>query len=239
MTIELHNVTKRVRDGAVKVTYEGLNLRVEKGARTAFLGNKSAGLDAIVSLICGADAPDRGSVSRTHSISWPIPDSKFMSSHLSIAANARFIARLYEQDEAAFLKKVADMSDVGEFMNVLGNACPKEVLSRFCFSVGVCLDFDCYLLTGVNVGAKAERERYAEIAEELGRRAGILFVGSDVKSATRLCEQAYVFDEGRATYFDDMEAAAEYFGGIASGGGEDEEFFDTDPELKDMVGMDF
>src|SRR6185437_14233747 len=89
------------------------------------------------------------------------------------------------------------------------------------------------------VGAKAERERYAEIAEELGRRAGMLFVGSDGKSATRLCEQAYVFDEGRATYFDDMEAAAEYFGGIASGGGEDEEFFDTDPELKDMVGMDF
>jgi capsular polysaccharide transport system ATP-binding protein len=239
MTIELHNVTKRVRDGAVKVTYEGLNIRVEKNTRTAFLGNKTAGLDAIVDLICGADAPDKGSVSRTHSISWPIPDSKFLSSHLPLVANARFIARLYEQDETVFLRKVAEMSNAGEFLNALGNACPKEVLSGFCFSVGVCLDFDCYILSGVNVGAKDQRDRYAAIVEDLGQRAGILLAGADVKSAKRFCEQAYVFDEGRATFFDDMEAAAEYFSGIASSGDEGEDFFDSDPELEDMINTDF
>jgi capsular polysaccharide transport system ATP-binding protein len=240
MTIELKDVTKKVRLGAVKLTYEGLNLRIEKGARVAFLGNKNAGLDAIVNLICAADAPDKGKVTRTHSISWPIPDNKFISKHLSLAANARFVARLYEQNENAFLQKVVEMAEPGEFLNTRCTDCPREVLSRFCFSAGVCVAFDCYIFTSASIGGKEDKPRFAEIIEEVAGRAGILFVTADIKSAKQFCDQAYVFDAGRATYFDDMEAAAEFFAAIASPGGEDDQdFFDSDPELESMINTDF
>jgi capsular polysaccharide transport system ATP-binding protein len=238
MTIELRNVTKKVRLGAVRVTYEGLDIRVEKNSRVAFLGRKDAGLEAIVKLICAADAPDKGVVSRTHSISWPIPDGKFLQRHLSLAANARFIARLYEQDETAFLQKVTEMAEPGDFLNERGEICPKDVISRFCFSVGICLPFDHYILTGMNVGSKEDRPRFGAIVEDLAQRAGILLVCSEIKAAKQICDQAYVFDDGRATFFDDMEAAAEFFGGIASKGGDEEDFFDADPELENLVTMD-
>jgi len=239
MTIELRDVTKRVRLGSVRVTYEGLNIRVESNSRVAFLGNQQAGLEALVKLICAADAPDRGVVTRTHSISWPIPDSRFLSKHLTLAANARFIARLYEVDEASYLEKLAEIARPGDFMNVRGDACPKDVLSRFCFSAGICLPFDHYILTGVSAGSKEDRARFAPIVEELGQRAGILLVTSDVKAAKQVCEQAFVFDDGRATFFDNMEAAAEFYGGLASPGDVEEEFFDSDPELESLVNTDF
>src|ERR1700759_761500 len=73
MTIELIDVTKKVRLGPIRLTYKDLNIRVEQNARMAFLAQKSAGVEAILNLICAADAPDSGIVRRTHSISWAIP----------------------------------------------------------------------------------------------------------------------------------------------------------------------
>jgi capsular polysaccharide transport system ATP-binding protein len=239
MTIEFHNVTKKVRSGPVRVTYENLNLRVEENTRVAFLGHPGAGLDGILDLICAADAPDSGVVTRTHSISWAIPGNSFLHKHHSLAANARFIARLYEVNPEQFLAKVSDMAQLGEFANVRGDTCPKDILSRFVFSVGLCLPFDHYILTNVTAGSKDDAPRFAEVITELGQRSGLLLVTRSVKNAQQFCDQAFVFADGRATYFDNMEAAAEFFGSLASDGDDDDSFFQPEEELQDLVNMDF
>lgn len=239
MTIELHNVSKKVRLGAVRPVYENLNIKVEEKTRVAFLGQKSAGLEAIVNLICAADAPDSGHITRSHSISWAIPGNSFVHRHHSIAANARFIARLYEVDSEDFLARVSEMAQLGEFANVRADQCPKEVLSRFVFSAGMCLPFDHYILTSVTAGAREDREHFAEVVTEAGQRSGLLLVTHDIKAAQQFCDQAYVFSEGGATYFDNMEAAAEFYGSLAADGDDDDSFFDSEEDLKDLVSMDF
>jgi capsular polysaccharide transport system ATP-binding protein len=239
MTIEFHNVTKKVRLGPVRVTYEDLNLRVEENTRMAFLGHHSAGLDSLVDLICAADAPDSGYVTRSHSISWAIPGNAFMHRHHSLAANARFIARLYQVEPEPFLATVSEMAQLGEFANTRSDRCPKELLARFVFSVGLCLPFDHYILTAIGAGSKADRPRFAEAVVAAGERAGLLLVTQDLKAAQQVCDQAYVFADGRATYFDNMEAAAEFFGSIASEGDDNDSFFEAEEELQDLVNMDF
>ena len=239
MTIEFQNVTKKVRLGPVRLTYEDLNIRVEENTRMAFLGQKNAGLDAIVNLVCAADAPDSGIVRRSHSISWAIPGNSFLHKHHTIAANARFIARLYEANADEFLARVSEMAMLGEFLNVRADVCPKEALSRFAFSVGMCLPFDHYILTSTSAGSKEDKPHFAEVVTEVGQRSGLLLVTSDLKSAQQFCDQAYVFAEGRATYFDNIEAAAEFYGSLASEGDDGESFFDAEDELQDLVNVDF
>ncbi len=239
MTIELRGVTKNVRDGSVRLTYEDVDIRIEEKANVAFLGHKEAGLSTIVSLICAADAPDKGSVKRTHSISWSIPDTKFIHKHHSLATSIRFIARLYEANEKEYLTKVCEMAELGDFINVRGDKCPKDAQARLAFYAGVSLPFDRYIFSGGFMGGKSERGRRQEIIEDLRQQAGILVVTHDVKIAQQFCDQAYVFDGSRSTYFDNMEAAAEFFSTIDSDGGDDDNFFDADPELKDLVNMDF
>lgn len=239
MTIEFKNVMKKVRLGPVRLNYHDLNLRFEQNARIAFLGQKEAGLEAIVSLICTADAPDKGRVSRTHSISWPIPSAQFLKKHLSLAANSRFIARLYEKPEDEFVAKVSEMAQIRDHYDTRGDQAPKDAVSRFLFSLGMCLEFDQYIITSMSVGDKDARARFGEILNGKLEHAGLLLVGPDIKSAQQFCDQAYVFDEGRATYFDDMEAAAEFFGGVSGKGGGEEEFFEEDSELESLVNMDF
>jgi ABC-type polysaccharide/polyol phosphate transport system ATPase subunit len=103
----------------------------------------------------------------------------------------------------------------------------------------MCLDFDQLILTNAAIGGKADRTRMGEILSEKITQTGLLLVTSDIKSAQQFCDQAYVFDEGRATFFDDMDAAAEFFGSIATKGGEEEDFFDSDPELENLVKVVF
>jgi capsular polysaccharide transport system ATP-binding protein len=239
MTIEFKNVMKKVRLGPVKLTYDDLNIRIEEKARMALLGTGAAGLEAIVNLICAADAPDGGLIRRTHSISWAIPATPHLHKHHPLISSARFLARLYEVDEEDYLSRVLKMADIGDAVNLRADKCPKEQTSRFFFSAGVCLPFDQYILTSVNVGGKDDRQRFVEIVEELGRNAGVLLVTQDISSAQKFCDQAYVFDKGHATYFDDMKAAAEYLRGIDSKEEDNEDFFDSDPELENLINVDF
>lgn len=239
MSIELRDVMKKVRLGPIKLTYEHLNIHVPDGSHVALLGRKEAGLEAIVNLICAADAPDSGKVVRSHSISWPIPSSNFVAQHLPLVANARFIARLYETDEKPFIARLDELGRFGDWFGVTVSDCPPEVRSLFCFLVGVCLPFDQYILTGMAVGPKSERGNIGEIVDELCRRAGLLLIGQDIKNAQQYCTQAYVFDKGQATYYDDMEAAAEHFNSIEVKDLGDDDFMGVDSDLESLVNVDF
>ena len=239
MSIEFKNVTKRVRNGPVKVDYVDLNVRIEEGKSIALLGQKSAGVDAIVDLMCGADAPDSGHIVRTHSISWAIPSTGFMHKHHSLASNARFLARLYEVNEAEYLAKIAEAGDLAEHFDKRADKCPKDALSLFCFLAGACLNFDHYIITSLAAGGKPNRERVMGTLESLRSRAGLLIVAQNVKAVRPLCEEAFVFDQGRATHFDDMDAAAEFFGSIGPESESEELSFEPEPELENLVNVDF
>lgn len=242
MTIELRHVKKNVRAGSVRVTYEDLNIRLGEGANVAFLAHSEAGIESVLNLICGADAPDKGSIVRDHSISWPIPASAYIQRHISLAANARFLARLYEVDEKDYLAKIAE-TGLAPFMNSRVDMVSGEIKTVFAFVAGVCLPFDRYIVTKTAVGKKAFPELTGRLLDDLRARASLLIVGSAVKAAAQYCDQAYVFDQGTATFYDDMEAATEHFNSIQSKDkdreageeGEDED----DSDLQNMIALDF
>jgi capsular polysaccharide transport system ATP-binding protein len=243
MTVELHNVTKKVRAGAVRVNYENLNIRLDDKAHVAFLAHSEAGVPSIIDLFCGADAPDKGRVIRNHSISWPIPDAMYIQKHLSLSANARFLARLYEVDEKDYLTRLAE-TGLTPFMDTRVDMVNADVKSMFAFVAGVCLPFDRYILTKTVVGKKGFPGLSDRLVDELRERAALLLVTSAAKTAAQYCDQAYVFDQGAATFYDDMEAATEHFNSIQSKdkdreADDDEADEDDDSDLQNMVGLDF
>jgi capsular polysaccharide transport system ATP-binding protein len=243
MTIELQHVKKNVRAGSVRVTYEDLNIRIGEGADVAFLAHSEAGIESVINLLCASDAPDRGRIIRDHSISWSIPSTKYIQTHLSLAANARFLARLYEVDEKDYLARIAEIG-LAPFMDTRVDKVPGEIKTVFAFAAGIMMPFDRYIVTKTIVGKKAFPDLADRLLEDLRARAGLLLVTSAAKAAVKYCEQAYVFDQGTATFYDDMEAATEHFNSIQSkdkdreAGGDDEEE-DDDSDLQNMMALDF
>jgi capsular polysaccharide transport system ATP-binding protein len=230
MSIEFKNVSIRTRRTLTPVLLENLNIRLAKGDHVAFL-SPGAALRALIGVISGAKAPEGGTVVRNDTISWPIPGSGFLHKHLNFIANARFVARLYGVDQAPYLAKVLDLARIADLTEERIDHCPKDAVARFSFALGACLPFDMYLLTTTKIGDKRDSERYAELIADLGRDAGLLIATSSGKAIRDFCDQAYVFDRGRAHHYTDVEAAAEHMARIAKpNDGADEEDLPAEDE---------
>jgi capsular polysaccharide transport system ATP-binding protein len=231
--IELANVTFRTRQTLSPVVFEDVNLRIEDGERVAFLApDKRFGLSVLQDLFCDANAPDRGRVIRTGSLSWPIPDASFFHQHLSFVANARFIARMYGLDTRLFVPRVCEMAGVTDIMDERLDHCPKSAVSPFTFSLGVCVPFDTYLLTTAVAGKGEDGAALQQELLELSSRCGIIVVAMNGKGVADLCDRAYVLDNGSAKIvpYDDIEEALDHLKRLASKAAEDEDFIKEVPE---------
>lgn len=208
--IEFVQVSKRTRKTITPVVYEDLSFRIEDGDRVALLGGPASGLRVILDLICGANAPDKGRVIRTGTFSWPIPESNFLHKHLSFVGNARFIARMFGMDHSIFVPQVIEMAGIQELSEERLDHCPKEFVGQFSFALGLFVPFNTYIFTRVGAGKGEFNERCQAAIAELGQKSGLLILTSQPKGFESFCDKAYVFDEGKAFYYEDLEAAQEH-----------------------------
>jgi capsular polysaccharide transport system ATP-binding protein len=234
MSLELRNVSIRTRRTLNPVSLHDINIRVTSRDRVALLCPRT-GLDRLVNVIAGASPPDKGTVIRNSSLSWPIPSGAFLHKHQTFTGNARFVARLYEVDQSSFIAKVVDVARVADIAQERLDHCPKEAVARFSFALGICLPFDIYLLTAVKIGDKRDNERYAEMIADVGRSSGLLIAAASGKGLQGVCDQAYVFDRGRAHHYKDIEAAAEHIARIAkpTDSGDDDDWPAEDERVLD------
>jgi capsular polysaccharide transport system ATP-binding protein len=207
MTVELRNVAVRTRGTVTPVSLNNINIRIDRGDHVALFAPPHGGLELVIDVICGADAPESGRVLRNRTMSWPLPGASFLHKHQSFVGNARFIARLYEMDQHSFIPKVIEMAGVQEIADERIGYCPRAAVSRFGFAVGACLPFDIYLFTSTNIGDRDDREKYSEIILNLGKNSGLLIATSAAKTALPYCNKAYVLDQEGSVYYDDVEAA--------------------------------
>jgi len=229
--IEFVKVCKRTRKTITPIVYEDLSFRIEDGERVALLGGPASGLNVILELICGANAPDQGRVIRTGTFSWPIPDSSFFHKHLSFVGNARFIARMYGMQESTFIPRVMEMAGVEDLREERLDHCPKGVLGQFSFALGLFVPFDTYIFTKVGVGKGEMLERIQGAIADLGQRSGLLIATGQPKGFEAFCDKAYVLDEGQAFYYEDLEAAQEHLKrSLAKAPAELEEFAEAPEE---------
>ncbi len=207
MSIEFQNVTVRTRGTVTPAILKNLNFRIEKRDRIALFAPANGGLDLVVDILCGADAPETGKVVRNASVSWPLPSSRFLHTHQTFVGNARFIARLYEMEQEPFIAKVIALAGIQDIADERVSYCPRKAVSSFVFALGVSLAFDMYLFTSTNIGGREDREKYTQIIQGLARDHGLLIATSNGKTAEPFCDKAFVLDGEGAVYYDDMEAA--------------------------------
>jgi len=236
MSIELSNVEIHIRGKLQPLDFKNINLRIEPKQRVALLCPDRVGLSSLVGVMAGSRRPDIGLVMRECRLSWPIPDTSFCHKHLNFIANARFIARLYEIDQKTFIPQVIKTAGVEDLAEERLDRCPKAVLSRFAFALGVSVPFDIYLFTSTTVGEKSEQEKYQQMVTELGRSHGLIVAATKAKAAELHCDEAFLIDGRTTHYYDDMEAAADHMARLAKRsrpGDDDDEVAEEEEQVFD------
>jgi capsular polysaccharide transport system ATP-binding protein len=207
--IEFRNVTKYYpTPHGRKVVLDDLTLTLPAGTKLGVLGRNGAGKSTLLSMIGGTTRPNRGEIRRHASISWPLGFGGTFHPDLTGAQNARFVARIYGRDTDELVEYVENFSELGEFMDMPLRAYSSGMRARLAFGISMGIAFDWYLVDEITaVGDAAFKRKSLSFFKNRLRNAGLLMVSHSVTTIRSYCTSGLVLEKGRATYYDNIQAA--------------------------------
>ncbi|PIE16832.1 MAG: ABC transporter ATP-binding protein [Rhodobacterales bacterium] len=207
--IRLHNLTKRYwLDGTEKVVADNLNFTFPGNQSVALLGRNGAGKSTLLAMIAGTTEPDQGEVITDGSVSWPVGFKGSFHRDLTGMQNTRFIARVYGVDTDALSAFVARFSELGRHFHLPVRSYSSGMLSRLSFGVSMGIRFDTYLVDEVtSVGDAAFKVKSQKLFAKRIGQSGAIVVSHSMNTIRRMCSAGAVLENGRLSWFDDVEDA--------------------------------
>jgi len=207
--IRLEAVSKDFVSGGVrKVVADRISLTFPSKGAVALIGRNGAGKSSLLKVIAGTMKPTSGRVVADGFVSWPIGFAGSFHGDLSGLQNTRFVARVYGVDTDQLEHFVREMAELGSHFHLPFRTYSAGMKARLAFAVSMGIDFDTYLIDEVtSVGDAAFRAKSeAVLADRMRDRAAIV-VSHNLPLLARMCSAAVVLEQGRATWFDDVDAA--------------------------------
>lgn len=191
-----------------KVVARGMTGTFPTGQSVALLGRNGAGKSTLMAMIAGSIKPDSGTIEATGAVSWPVGFSGSFHRDLTGAQNTRFIARVYGVDTDELLDFVEDFAELGAHFHLPVRSYSSGMKSRLAFGVSIGIPFDTYLVDEVTaVGDAAFKRKSQLVFKERLKSAGAVVVTHTMSQVRDLCSAAAVLENGRMTYYDNVNQA--------------------------------
>ncbi len=207
--IRIENLSKAYHfQGNVKHIVRNANVTIPTGATVGLMGRNGAGKSTLLQLIAGTLNPDRGRVRVTGSVSWPIGLAGCIHPELTGRQNVRFIARVYGVDTDELVDFVGDFAQLGAHYQQPVRTYSSGMRARLNFGMSMGIRFDTYLIDEVtSVGDASFRARSYDLFMDRVSTSGAIFVSHSNQQVKQFCKHGIVLENGRLTYFHDVEEA--------------------------------
>lgn len=209
--ITLENLTKAYwYRGKPKYIARDLNAAIPTGARLALMGRNGAGKSTLLRLIAGSINPDRGRIRVTGTLSWPIGLTGCIQSELTGAQNVRFLARVYGVDTDQLVAFVEEFAELGLNFNEPVRTYSSGMKGRLSFGMSMGIRFDTYLIDEVSATGDASfRSKSKKVFEDRLMKSGLVMVSHSDGLVRSMCTSGAVLENGKITFYDDIEEALE------------------------------
>jgi len=207
--IRLRNLCKTfVLRGQRKVVADNINVTFPSGTCVALLGRNGAGKSSLLSMIAGSLQQDSGDIDIIGSVSWPVGFAGSFHRDLTGAQNTRFVGRIYGVDTDALVDFVDDFAELGEHYHLPFHTYSSGMRGRLAFGVSMGIRFDTYLVDEVTAtGDAAFKTKSRVVFMERMKESGAIMVSHSMGAVRRICDAGAVLENGRLTYYDDLEEA--------------------------------
>ena len=210
--IKLENVSKfyATKNGRHYVLKD-VSLDIPNGTRLGVLGKNGAGKSTLMRLLAGVDAPNKGKITRTGSISWPMGLATSMQSGLTGNENARFACHIHGLSGRKLIETVEEIrqfSDIGDYYNMPVNTYSSGMKARLNFGIAMAFEFDCYIIDELTaVGDKQFREMSGNIFREKRANASFIKVSHNLNELRDECNMGLVLHDSTAKLYPNIEQA--------------------------------
>jgi capsular polysaccharide transport system ATP-binding protein len=209
--IRLQNLTKIYRvNGEPTLVADNITATFPTGSSVALLGRNGAGKSSLLKIISGVMQPTSGEVVSDGTISWNVGFAGSFHPDLTGAQNVRFVARIYGVDTDELQAYVADFAELGHHFHQPFRTYSAGMRSRLAFGLSMGIRFDTYLIDEVtSVGDAAFRVRSEQVLLDRLKDSSAIVVSHSMALLRKICTQGAVLEQGRLTWYDDVEAAIE------------------------------
>ena len=211
--IELRDVSKSypVRGGVVSIL-NGVNLFVQPGQKLGILGRNGAGKSTMIRLIGGTELPDKGTITRAMTVSWPLAFSGAFQGTLTGLDNLRFICRIYGVDPETRIDYVDEFSELGRFLREPVRSYSSGMRARLAFAISMAIEFDCFLIDEIiAVGDSRFHEKcQIELFEKRADRAMVI-VSHNPRYIKDHCESVAVIEGGCLKHFSNIDEGISHY----------------------------
>lgn len=198
-------------NGKQKVVIDGLDLTLPSGRSLGLLGRNGAGKSTLLSIVAGTMRPDSGRVISDGTISWPVGLSASFHRDLSGAENIRYIARIYGVDSEELIDFVLDFAELGDFFYMPIRSYSSGMRSRLAFGASMGIRFDTYLVDEVTaVGDAKFKRKSRQVFRDRMKKSSAIVVNHSMPGLREFCDSGLVLENGKVTYFDDLEEAIRF-----------------------------
>lgn len=194
------------------VVLDGIDLTIKPGEKVGILGRNGAGKSTLIRILSGAERPDRGSIRRGMSISWPLAFGGAFQGSLTGLDNLKFICRVYGADYRDKIDYVQDFAELGKYFREPVKTYSSGMRSRLAFAISMAVEFDCFLIDEIiSVGdARFHQKCQVELFEKRQDRAFVM-VSHEAHNIREHCTRAGVMASGGIQMFDDIDLAYAYY----------------------------
>lgn len=185
-----------------------VDLEIGRGDSVGVCGANGAGKSTLMRLIAGVEMPTSGKVVRDLTCSWPIGYTSCFQNSLTGADNARFIARIYNREEAPLLDHVERFAQLGPYLYQPIITYSAGMLARLAFGVSLAIDFDCYLVDEVTgAGDDRFRQRCEDALHHRRENGTLVMISHDPATLRAYCTRGAVLHDGKLRMFDSVDEA--------------------------------
>ena len=210
--IRIENLCKTyVLNGRYKVVADNINAIFPSRTSVALLGRNGSGKSSLLRMIAGTMDADSGRVTSDGVISWPVGFAGSAHPELTGLQNTRFVARIYGVDSDDLVETVREFAELGQHFYLPTRSYSSGMRSRLAFGLSMGIKFDTYLVDEVtSVGDASFKKKSEEVFLERLENSGAVMVSHSMDLVKRLCTEGAVIEDGRMTYYQDIQSAVDH-----------------------------
>ena len=207
--IRIRNLRKAYHlQGQTKIVADNISVDFEPGKVIGMLGRNGAGKSSLLRMVAGTMRQDSGTIDIDGTVSWPVGFAGSFHKDLTGAQNTKFLARIYGVDTEELREYVEDFAELGQQFYLPVRTYSSGMRSRLAFGLSMGIKFDVYLVDEVtSVGDASFRKKSMRVFQDRMETSGALLVTHNLRVIKRVCDAACVLDEGRLTYYDNVDEA--------------------------------